>query len=263
MIALNEIAPVTPSLRALVQRLREEASIEKLEGDEAILDNFLKVLDETNSVLAALSKKEEAIITNADLSVSGRQKAMIAAVNESYGKLAFVSKKADQLRAAYESEKTAAPTPAKPQGDPVVQAIQGMEIRTRVAQLSLPEKMKVYETAKMRGEQLVVRVLSDESLLSLYDEDAAFTDFRQRVDREWLENHDKDKWQRLKALEFASKRFGILAGSIEGQMAHYWDTPSVQMPPIKTLDLGQKNQQAAPPKKASVDVPPKTVGAFV
>lgn len=253
MIATNTIAPISGSLRALVQRIRQETAMEDFKDahDADVLGRLLELLDQADAILVQLDEAEQHIQSNADLSEAGRTKQMIETVAGIYKQLAFVSKAATDREAAASDLKRKLETLPAPSGDPVVARLDEWEVRERLRGMSQAERMAAYLRATEQGNVAVLRAVEQDPLQELF----VPKEYAVRVRQEHLEKTKMKEWRRWQTLRFAMERLQILANSIEFQMAGYGKVPSFPTPPTRQTDLKMQNGQE-PPAKSKADAPP-------
>jgi len=264
MIATNSIAPISGSLRALTEHLKQTARshAEFESGDPDIVDGVVKIMDETTLLMEELRLAEESIGMNQTLSVIGQQEAMAKVAKDLHGRAKRIEKAAIQRREAHASEKAAALATPKPLGDPHISFLKEQEQRVRLRSLPLPAQMRAYADAVQRNEVTLVRAIKDPAFISEMLADTAFADFVARVDREHVKFTTPQTWTRLETLEKAAQWLTLLWSAIDLQLGNYGAIPSFKTPPTGKMDLGMQNQQQAP-KKSAADKPPTNTPAFV
>jgi len=154
MITTNTIAAISPSLRALIQRLREEvltfAATDEGAADPAVIDGLTKVFDEAGLLVEELRLAEERVATDPRLSAMGQREAMVKAVTDIRTRLAFVTKAAKDRQVAADAERKALEAIPKASGDAVVAQLEAMEIREQLRRLSMSQRMDLYAKATMQ-----------------------------------------------------------------------------------------------------------------
>jgi len=262
MITTNTIAAIAPSLRALTQRLREEAQAhqEFEAGDHAIIVSFTDLLDQVDLLLAELAMAEEAVSTNERLSSVGKTEEMSRIVADIHKRLSFVQKKSSERRDAFESEKAVIFSVPKPVGDAVVAFLREAEVRSRVRALSMDDRMRLYLDAVQRGQSLVVRAIKDAD--ATLGEVLLDPSFIERVDREAVELGQPERWARLQTLEKCAAWLQTLAGAIDGLMSGYGQPLAFPGRPTRTTTLNQKDQTAPPDKSNAADRVPAGGSSF-
>jgi hypothetical protein len=260
MITGNVISSITPSLSALVQRIREEAlAVQEFEsGDSEVIGGVTKVLNEVEGILEELNTVEEKIATDETLSSLGKRQKLTLLVEQTYAKLRFVSKKAEDRQQAYTQEKATLDQVPKPVGNELVAYWREREIRDILRQLDVPKRMDVYLRGRAQNDQDLQRAVA----LAPLREDLLPSEFVQRVDSEYLEKTRPEQVQRLATLKRAAEWFQLLWHAVEMQMATYGRLPVFKTPPIGKMDLGLRNTQAPPDKNTAADRPPATIPAF-
>ena len=259
MIAGNVLSVVTPSVKALIEKIRQDfkTHVGYQGGDEDVIDSGLKTLAQADGQLLALGKEEELIQADGDSSDEGKRKQMMKAVGRTYEALGFVKKAALQkAEAAADAKKTLTETPKAP-GDPLVDALHSFEIRQLLRSMSETDRMKVYEQAVSTKHVAVLRAFDSNPML----ETLLPTDWIERIQDKHLAATKKGEWARLGSLQFVAERLTMLSNSIEYALGHYGNTPTFRTPPIQPVDLGAKNTQQAPAKSKAADKP-EPVGAF-
>lgn len=261
MITGNVISSISHSLAALVQRIREEALAAKEfeSADADVISGVVTVLDQVEGVLEELHTVEEKIATDETLSPVGKQQKMMVLVEQTYAKLRFVSKKAEDRLQAYAQEKAILDQVPKPVGNELVAYWREREIRDILRQLDVPKRMEVYIRGRAQNDLDLQRAVA----LAPLREDLLPSEFVQRVDTEYLEKTRPEQVQRLATLKRAAEWFQLLWHAVGMQMATYGKLPDFKTPPTGKTDLGLKDQTAAPAKKAAIDKPPTTTPAFV
>jgi len=261
MITGNAVSNITPSLSALTQRIREEALAAKEfeSADADVIGGVLTVLDQVEGIFAELSTVEEKIATDETLSTVGKQQKMTLVVEQTYAKLRFVAKKAEDRQQAYSQEKAALEQVPKPVGNELVAYWREREIRDVLRGLPLPDRMKVYVRGREQNDQDLQRAVA----LAPLREDLLPSEFVQRVDGEYLEKTRPQQVQRLATLKRAAEWFLQLWHAVEMQMANFGKLPTFKTPPTGKTDLGMQNQQQAPKKNESIDEAPDQVPAFL
>lgn len=259
MIATNTIAPISGSLRALVQRIREETAMEDFKDahDADVLGRLLELLDQADAILVQLDEAEQHIQSNVDLSESGRTKQMIETVAGIYKQLAFLGKAAKDREAAASDLKRKLETLPAPSGDLMAARLVEWEVRERLRGMSQAERMAVYLRATEQGNVAVLRAVEQDPLQELF----VPKEYAVRVRQEHLEKTQMKEWRRWQTLRFAMERLQILANSIEFQMAGYGKVPAFPAPPTGQTDLKLKNGQE-PPAKSKADAPPAGTPQF-
>lgn len=253
MIAGNVPSVVTPSVKALIEKIRQDfkTHVGYQGGDEDVIDSGLKTLAQADGQLLALGKEEELIQADGDSSDEGKRKQMIKAVGRTYEALGFVKKAALQkAEAAADAKKTLTKAPIAP-GDPVVDALHSFEIRQLLRSMSEADRMKLYEQAVSTKHVAVLRAFDSNPML----ETLLPTDWIERIQNKHLAATKKGEWARLGSLQFVAERLTMLANSIEYALGNYGNTPTFPTPPIRSTDLGLKDQ-TAPPKKSAADKAP-------
>lgn len=259
MITGNVISSITPSLSALTQRLREEALAAKEfeSADADVIGGVVTVLDQVEGLLAELNTVEEKIATDETLSMVGKTQKMMVLVEQTYAKLRFVSKKAEDRQQAYTQEKATLEQVPKPVGNELVAYWREREIRDVLRELPVPDRMKAYVRGREMNDQDLQRAVA----LAPLREDLLPSEFIQRVDGEYLEKTRPQQVQRLATLKRAAEWFQLLWHAIELQMANFGKIPNFKTPPNGTMDLGLKDT-TTPPKKSAADKAP-TNAVFV
>lgn len=259
MIAGNVLSVVTPSLTALIEKIRQDfkTHVGYQGGDEDVIDSGLKTLAQADGQLLALGKEEQLIQSNRDLSDEGKVKAMVKAVGGAYKSLAFVKENAaTKADAALDAKTRLTETPKVP-GDPVVDALHSFEIRQLLRSMSEADRMKVYEKAVSTKHVAVLRAFASNPMLEML----LPTDWIERIQNNHLAATKKGEWARLGSLQFVAERLTMLANALEYALGNYGNTPTFPTPPIRPVDLGTKNTQQAPAKSKAADKP-EPVGAF-
>ncbi|MEQ1679266.1 MAG: hypothetical protein ABL950_01470 [Nitrospira sp.] len=82
MIAGNVLSVITPSLNALIEKIRQDfkTHVGYQGGDADVIDSGLKTLAQADGQLLALGKEEELIQADGDSSDEGKRKQMMKAV---------------------------------------------------------------------------------------------------------------------------------------------------------------------------------------
>ena len=253
MIAHNVVGSMTPSLLALIQKIREEFQVHaEIQGDDSdVVKSGLKILDQANEELLALRREEELIQMDVDLSDEGRRKAMTKVVGRSVAALSFVQKHAVTKRAAFDEAQRQLSALPKSSDDPIVEYLRSMEIRQQLRTLAIAERMRVFLAAVEQNNANIVRAVNTAPA----GEVLIPKDFLARVEQERVEQTQPKEWRRLQTLDFVAEKLQILAGSIEGILGSYGNVPVFKAPVVGKTDLGLQNTQAAPPKSAA-DAPP-------
>ncbi len=260
MIATNVVAALTPSLRGLIQKLREEFAVhqEVQGGDADVIASGTKTLDLADGELLALAKEEELIQADPDSSDEGKRKQMVKAVTTTYAALSFVKKNATQKADAASAAKQALETIPKPSGDPVVARLDEWEVRERLRVLPEPARMTLFAQAVASKNATIRRAIENDPM----GEELISREYVKRVVAEHAQLTEGAQWQRLQTLLFVSERLTLLANALEYRLKNYGVTPTFPTPPINTVDLKMKDQTAPPVKSKAVDKKPEPVGAF-
>ena len=259
MIATNTIAALTPSLRGLIQKIREEFAVHKefQGGDADVIESGVKTLDQTDGALLALAKEEELIQADADSSDEGKRKKMVKAVNTTYADLAFVQKAAKEKGDAAAQAKQKLEAIPKPSGDPVVARLDEWEVRERLRAVPQPDRMTIFAQAVANKNTVIRRALDNDPL----HEELIPREYVERVIQAHAQQTEGAQWQRLQTLLFVSERLMLLANALEYRLGNYGTTPMFPTPAIGKADLKMQNGQQAPAKSKAADKP-EPVGAF-
>lgn len=261
MIATNSVAPISGSLRTQVQKLRADAMVKReFEGhDRDVIGSLNDILDQAEMALIDLGTEEEKIQTDADLSDTGRTKAMVKAVQVAWNKLKVIEKKYLERRQAYEQESIAIHSAPQPTSDALLNAFRESEIRRKLREAPIYEQMQAYQVAAEKGWASSLRVLKD---TEVFGEDSRLTNFIQRVDQERFEAKEPKRWARLKALKYSSEILQALALAVNFRLNGYTEAPAFGGKPTGHMDLGLTNNQTPQKKLAHEDQPPTTAQAF-
>jgi hypothetical protein len=254
MFTYNAVGPISASLKALNQRLREESLAYKAldEGaDEDVVEGVQKDLDKADVLLDELGVGEERVAVDTRLSTVGQQQEMVKIVADVRTRLAFVEKAATDRRDAAAQARKALEAIPKPSGDPVVARLEEMEIRERLRSLEMAQRMQVYLTATAAGDASIVRAVKTAPAGEVLIE----PEFLKRIDHEALERSKPEQLRRVRTLEYAADKLTLLASAIEATLGGYGHTVNFPTPPVRTANLGRNNSQAAPAKSAA-DAPP-------
>lgn len=253
-------APITASLRALTQRIREEIAIQEFDeaNDKDVLSGLMQVIDRADVPLAELDAAEQAIQTNANLSEAGKTKAMIEAVATCHSGEKFVTTAAKDRQAAAAELRRALDAVPKGSGEPVLDYLQSAEIRTELKKLAQHDRMRLFLEAVQQGNTTVLRAIQTDPLGGT---PLIPADFLKRVLEENIQQNKPTEWRRWQTLVFAAERLQILSASIEFQMAGYGKLPAFPTPPTRKTDLHMQNTQQDP-KKSRADQPPVGAGKF-
>jgi hypothetical protein len=264
MIVTNSVAPISGSLRAITEQLKQTARshAEFESGDPDIVDGVVKIMDDTTLLIEELRLAEESIAMNQTLSVIGQQEAMAKVAKDLHGRAKRIEKAAIQRREAHASEKAAALATPKPLGDPHISFLKEQEQRVRLRSLPLPAQMRAYADAVQRNEVTLVRAIKDPAFISEMLGEKAFADFVERVDREYVKFKTPQTWTRLQTLEKAAQWLTLLWSAFDLQLGSYGQLPSFKTSPTGKMDLAMQNTQAPPRKSVAMDKTPEHVGAF-
>jgi hypothetical protein len=252
MITGNVLAVVTPSLKAMIEKIRQDLKthVAYQGGDEDVTDSALKTLAHADGQLLALGKEEELIQADGDSSDEGKRKQMIRAVGRTYEALGFVKQAALQKAdAATDAKKTLTETP-KAQTDPLIDALRCFEVRQLLRPMTEAERMKLYEKAVTGKHVAIIRAIDTNPML----ETLVPVDWSERIQNEHLARAKRGEWSRLQSLTYVAERLTMLANALEYALGNYGNTPTFPTPPIKHVDLWTKNQQS-PPSKSPADAP--------
>jgi len=261
VITNNVIGSVVHGPLALVQRLNEELSVEKLRGaTSTVMASAVSKLDEAASILEAFRVKEAAIQTDANLSDQGKRTKMETTAKEFHAKLAFVEQAANDRREAARQLRAELDTLPKVTTDPVLAYLREQEIRQELRKLAQPERMKLVSQSVERKDLSILQAVRNDPFNA---HELIPHEFMSRMLDQSLEKNRAEDLERWRTLTLCAEKLQLLANTLDVVLGRYrLDLPTFPTPPIGKVDLGQKNQQQAPEKKSSVDVPPKTVGAF-
>lgn len=261
MIATNNTAPISASLRAQVQKLRGDAlSKQEFEGlDADVVGSLIDILDQAENVLTVLEDEEERVQANADLSNAGRVKAMTRAVRAASDKLRLIGQKGADRRQAFNAESAEIYAAPKPSSDSLVNAIRESDLRRQLQWAPLHAQMRAYQTAVENSWASTIRVLKD---TEVFGGDQPLMAFIQRVDQERFEQKEPKKAARLKALQYSAETLQALSLGIEFRLSTYGEEPTFKTLPIGKMNLGFQNPQQDPAKNAAVDQSPAGVSSF-
>lgn len=254
MIATNSIVALTPSLRGLIQKIREEFAVHKefQGGDADVIASGTRTLNDADHVLIALAKEEELIQADGDSSDEGKRKRMVKAVNQTYADLAFVQKAAKQKAdAANEAKQTLEAIP-KAQHNETTDYLIGYEIRQRLRAMTLTERMTLFARAVATKNGAIRRALETDPLR----EELIPREYAERVIHEHAQQTEGAHWHRLQTLQFLSERLTLLANSLEYRLKNYGIEPTFPTPPLGKADLKMQDQTAPPKKSPATDKPP-------
>lgn len=262
MITGNVISNIAPSLSALTQQIREDALAAKEfeSADADVIGGVVTVLDQVEGILAELNTIEEKIVTDETLSTVGKQQKMMLLVEQTYAKLRFVAKKAEDRQQAYTQEKATLDQVPKPVGNELVAYWREREIRDVLRELPIAQRMDTYMRGRAQNDQELRRAVA----LAPFREDLLPAEFVQRVDGEYLEKTRPQQVLRLATLQRSAEWLQLLWHAIELQMANYGKLP-VFTPKVSktgTMDLSLMNQ-TDPPKKSAADKSPTHSPTFV
>lgn len=261
----NTVGSIAPSLLVLIQHLEEKtlAYREFESGDRDVIEGVMTVLADAKLLIEELRMAEESIATNPNLSATGQRDAMTKVVKDILARAKFIEKKATDRRNAHDSERAATFAIPKPTGgDAAVSFWKEQEHRARLRTLPLSEKMRVYYDAVQRNEPSLVRAIKDPSFIGEMLAQQSFADYVERVDREFVEHGQPERWARLRSLEKAAQWLQLLWNAIDLQLSGYGQVPTFPTPPVHKMDLGLQNRQQAPDKNKTVDRPPTHAPAF-
>ena len=247
----NIVAAITPSLRGLIQKFREEFAVhqEFQDGDTDVIESGLKTLNLTDGALLALAKEEELIQADEDASDEGKRKRMVKAVAQTFADLGFVQKTAKEKSDAAAQAKQKLEAIPKPSGDPVAARFDEWEVRERLRALPQPERMTIFAQAVANKNIVIRRALENDPL----QEELIPREYVERVIQEHTQLTEGAQWQRLQTLLFVSERLTLLANALEYRLGNYGTTPMFTTPPIGKADLKMQDTQASPPKSKAAD----------
>jgi hypothetical protein len=254
------IAALTPSLRELIQKLREGFAMNKefQNGDADVIESGVKTLDRADGEVIALGREEELIQADPDLSDEGRRKAMTKAVGRAYAELAFVQKTArEKANAASSAQQTLEAIP-KSTDDPLLDYLRSFEVRQELRKLSQPERMHVFSKATEDKNTAILRAIASDP----FGQTLIEPEFARRVTEERLQLTEGAQWQRWKTLVFVSERLTLLANALEYRLKNYGVPPLFSTPPSRTSDLKMQNITAPPEKASRGDQPPDGLSSF-
>jgi hypothetical protein len=254
MITGNVVAALTPSLKALIQKIREEFTTHAAYqgGDSDVIEAGLRTLAEADGQLLGLAREEKLIQTDPDSSDEGKRKLMIKAVQRSYDSLGFVRKAAQQKTDAATDAKNRLVETPKAQTDPLIDALHCFEVRQLLRTLTEPQRMQLYADAIANKDVAVIRAITNNPT----PETLIPKEYVERIETEYLAKTKRGEWARLGSLQFVAERLTLLGNALEYALGNYGNTPSFLTPPIRRVDLHQTDQTAPPSKNSAVDVPP-------
>ncbi len=258
MMTYNEVAPLAPRLRTYAKAFKEAivSYLEFKRGDSTVCLSAVEVLDRADGILQAMEKQEAAIAADSRLSTLGKQEQMAKLAKEFHGQLSFVKGDATTRKnAAEQLRQTFTAVPEPQDQNPVVDFLQGSEIRQRLSGLAQSERMKAVQD----GSPSVLRAV----LMDPIGEPLVDRAFLERIqnDRAKTSNGGR-QWVKLQSLDFAVERLDQLATAIDLQLLNYNVIPVFTGTPTRTTDLGFKDQTAPPDKNKAVDVPPTNTPVF-
>lgn len=270
MIATNTIAPISYSLKMLVQRIREEVRMRAEFGnerdpqraDQDVIASVESLLNRADRELAALSEAESALQANGDLSDEGRRKAMVKAVAQTYEALKLVRREATTKRAAAQDAQSALTAVPKGEQDPILDTLLSIEVRADLRKLAQADRMKLVTEAVQQQKSLLIRaVMNDPFHFTDIMEPLVPRDYLSRIRDEHAQTTQAKAWRRLETLVFSAEKLEILAGAIEANLGSYGQPVSFPAKPVRESDLGQQNSQSPPPKGLA-DEPPSGTPQF-
>ena len=231
MITGNVVAPISHSLKALVQRIREETRMKAEFGnerdagraDQDVISSVEQTLNRADTELAALSIAEAEIAANGDLSSEGKTKKMIGAVARTYESLKSVRRDATQKRnAASEAERSLSAVP-KIETDPTLDMLTSMEIRRVLRTMVQNDRMKLFTHAVRSKGTSIQRAIMNDPLFSVPSEileplvPQDYIDHR--VIDEAAQSTQTKEYRRWETLSFAAESWKCSRARLKGLWA--------------------------------------------
>ena len=255
----NVLTVGTAPVLALIQRSREEAVIRvEYEGaDRDVIGSFLEILDQAEAELTLLDREINALAVDPDLSDGGKAKRAGEIVGKAYAGFDYVGKAGATKRAAADEAKARLTAVPKAQTDLTVDYLQGYEIRQRLTQLPLSERMTIFAGAIAKKNVAVQRAILNDPLHA----ELVPQDYAERVLQEHAQHTEGTQWRRMEALEFISDRLQTLHTALDLSLKGFGETPSFTGKPVRKVDLQQRDQ-TSPPPKGPADAPPSGTPQF-
>ena len=261
MISGNVIGSIVHGPLALVQRLKEELSVEKLRGaTSTVIASAAEKLNECASILESFRLREEQVQTDVLLSPAGKVKQMEVLTREFADKLRFIEQAAtDRRQAAAELRAQLDRVPPSGSGDKVVEFLTGQEIRGELRKLSPPARMKLLSERTKAKDLGILRAIEGSPFGT---SELVPAEFVARLKEDLAETNQAAEYARWRALTFVAEKLQLLANTLDTTLGKYRvDVPAFPAKTdLRTVDLGARNTQAPPDKNKAADKPTATVG---